>query len=61
MWFMLAGSLQKISSSEMNYKDTVKASISDALITSKQTEKYLLCIMPGNAYFSYMDNSTGIL
>lgn len=57
--FMLAGSLQKKLSSEMSYKDIVKASSNDALMTSKQIEKDLLRTMPGNACFSHMD-STGI-
>jgi hypothetical protein len=56
---MLAGSLQKKLSSEMSYKDIVKASSNDALMTSKQIEKDLLRTMPGNVCFSHMD-STGI-
>jgi hypothetical protein len=59
MWFMLAGSLQKQLSSEMSYKDIVKASSNDALMTSKQIEKDLLRTMPRNACFSHVD-STGI-
>lgn len=43
----------------MSYKDIVKASSNDALMTSKQIEKDLLRTMPGNACFSHMD-STGI-
>jgi hypothetical protein len=39
---MIAGSLQKKMSAEMNYKDTMKASSSDAL-TSEQNEEELLC------------------
>jgi hypothetical protein len=59
MWMRLSGSLQKKLSSEMSYKDIVKASSNDALMTSKQIEKDLLRTMPGNACFSHMD-STGI-
>lgn len=39
---MIPGSLQKKLSAEMNYKDTVKVSSSDAL-TSKQNEEESLC------------------
>lgn len=46
-------------SSEISYKDIVKASSNDALMTSKQIEKDLLRTMPGNACFSNL-NSTGI-
>ncbi|XP_069671579.1 small G protein signaling modulator 3 homolog isoform X1 [Periplaneta americana] len=59
MWMRLSGALQKKLSSEMSYKDIVKASSNDALMTSKQIEKDLLRTMPGNACFSHMD-STGI-
>jgi len=46
-------------SSETSYKDVVKASSNDALMTSKQIEKDLLRTMPSNACFSKTD-STGI-
>jgi hypothetical protein len=59
MCFVPTGALQKKLSSEMSYKDIVKASSSDALMTSKQIEKDLLRTMPGNACFSHLD-STGI-
>jgi hypothetical protein len=56
---MFAGALQKKFSSEISYKDIVKASSNDALMTSKQIEKDLLRTMPGNACFSHI-GSTGI-
>ncbi|KAJ9578238.1 hypothetical protein L9F63_005537 [Diploptera punctata] len=59
MWMRLSGALQKKLSSEMSYKDIVKASSNDALVTSKQIEKDLLRTMPANACFSHLD-STGI-
>nr|CAD7572075.1 unnamed protein product [Timema californicum] len=59
MWLRLSGGLQKKLSSEMSYKDIVKMSSNDALMTSKQIEKDLLRTMPGNACFSHL-TSTGI-
>nr|CAD7426265.1 unnamed protein product [Timema monikensis] len=59
MWLRLSGALQKKLSSEMSYKDIVKMSSNDALMTSKQIEKDLLRTMPGNACFSHL-TSTGI-
>ncbi|XP_021918012.1 small G protein signaling modulator 3 homolog isoform X2 [Zootermopsis nevadensis] len=59
MWMRLSGALQKKLSSEMSYKDIVKASSNDVLMTSKQIEKDLLRTMPGNVCFSHLD-STGI-
>lgn len=41
------------------YKDIVKASSIDTLMTNKQIEKDLLRIMPANACFSHL-HSTGI-
>lgn len=55
----IAGALQKKCSSEIMYKDIVKASSNDALMTNKQIEKDLLRIMPANACFSHL-HSTGI-
>lgn len=54
-----AGALQKKVTSEVSYKDIVKASSSDALMTSKQIEKDLLRTLPSNACFSQL-SSTGI-
>ncbi|KAJ1525754.1 hypothetical protein ONE63_008960 [Megalurothrips usitatus] len=59
VWMRLSGALQKKISSEVSYKDIVKASSSDALMTSKQIEKDLLRTLPGNACFSQL-SSTGI-
>lgn len=58
-FFLITGALQKKCSSEMMYKDIVKASSNDALMTNKQIEKDLLRIMPANACFSHL-HSTGI-
>jgi len=57
--FLITGTLQKKCSSEIMYKDIVKASSNDALMTNKQIEKDLLRIMPANACFSHL-HSTGI-
>lgn len=59
LFFYLSGALQKKLSSEVSYKDIVKASSSDALMTSKQIEKDLLRTLPGNACFSQL-SSTGV-
>lgn len=59
MYFFIIGALQKKCSSEIMYKDIVKASSNDALMTNKQIEKDLLRIMPANACFSHL-HSTGI-
>lgn len=59
IWMKMSGALQKRALSEMTYKDIIKASSSDALMTSKQIEKDLLRTMPGNACFSNL-HSTGI-
>lgn len=59
IWMQMSGALQKKTSAETIYKDIVKASSSDALMTSKQIEKDLLRTMPTNACFSHL-HSTGI-
>ncbi|KAF7995807.1 hypothetical protein HCN44_006914 [Aphidius gifuensis] len=59
IWMKISGGLKKKLSSEMTYQDIVKASSSDALMTSKQIEKDLLRTMPANACFNNI-NSTGI-
>ncbi|XP_074094148.1 small G protein signaling modulator 3 homolog [Cotesia typhae] len=59
IWMRMSGALHKKISSDMSYKDIVKASSSDALMTSKQIEKDLLRTMPANACFSNL-HSTGI-
>lgn len=59
IWMRMSGALQKKIASETTYKDIVKASSSDALMTSKQIEKDLLRTMPANACFNNL-HSTGI-
>ncbi|XP_058808423.1 small G protein signaling modulator 3 homolog isoform X1 [Phymastichus coffea] len=59
VWMRMSGALEKKLSSETTYKDIVKASSSDALMTSKQIEKDLLRTMPANVCFSNL-HSTGI-
>lgn len=59
MWMRLSGGLQKKIKSETSYKEIVKASSNDQLMTSKQIEKDLLRIMPTNACFS-SPTGTGI-
>ncbi|KAL1122962.1 hypothetical protein AAG570_003286 [Ranatra chinensis] len=59
LWMRFSGALEKKTSSEMSYRDMVKASSNDALATSKQIEKDLLRTMPANACFSSL-NSTGV-
>lgn len=59
LWMRFSGALEKKTQSEMSYKDMVKASSNDTLVTSKQIEKDLLRTMPSNVCFSHL-NSTGI-
>lgn len=59
MWMRMSGALEKKYQSELGYKEIVKLSSSDSLMTSKQIEKDLLHIMPTNACLSHI-NSTGI-
>ncbi|XP_037039630.1 small G protein signaling modulator 3 homolog [Bradysia coprophila] len=59
MWMRMSGALQKKMNSETTYKEIIKASSNDALMTSKQIEKDLLRILPTNACFS-SPNGTGI-
>lgn len=59
MWMRLSGGLQKKLKSEINYKDIVKVSSNDSLMTSKQIEKDIYRIMPTNVCFS-TPNGTGI-
>lgn len=58
LWLRLSGALQKKLKSDTSYKEIVKVSSNDALMTSKQIEKDLLRILPTNACFS--SNGTGI-
>lgn len=59
MWMRMSGALEKKHQSELSYKDIVKMSSNDSLMTSKQIEKDLLHTMPTNVCFSHI-NSTGI-
>lgn len=59
MWMRMSGALEKKQQSELGYKEIVKLSGSDTLMSSKQIEKDLLHIMPTNACYSHI-NSTGI-
>ncbi|XP_017773688.1 PREDICTED: small G protein signaling modulator 3 homolog [Nicrophorus vespilloides] len=59
LWMRMSGAMQKKQQSELSYKEIVKMSSNDSLMTSKQIEKDLLHTMPTNACFSNI-NSTGI-
>ncbi|XP_021370543.1 small G protein signaling modulator 3 homolog isoform X1 [Mizuhopecten yessoensis] len=59
IWMRLSGALEKKRKSDLTYKDIVKASSNDHLMTSKQIEKDLLRTMPSNACFCNV-HSTGI-
>ena len=55
----LSGALEKKLSSDITYKEMVKISSNDQLMTSKQIEKDLLRTVPNNVCFSH-SHSTGI-
>ncbi|XP_076448737.1 small G protein signaling modulator 3-like isoform X2 [Babylonia areolata] len=59
MWMRISGAYEKKIKSDLSYKDVVKASSNDHLMTSKQIEKDLLRTMPSNACFCNI-TSTGI-
>ncbi|CAL4122596.1 unnamed protein product, partial [Meganyctiphanes norvegica] len=59
LWMRLSGALQKQKSADISYRELVKASSNDSLMTSKQIEKDLLRTQPSNACFSNF-TSTGI-
>lgn len=59
LWMRLSGSMKKKFSCDLTYKDVVKASSNDHVMTSKQIEKDLLRTLPSNACFSHI-TSTGI-
>ena len=59
MWLRMSGAYKKKQKSDTNYKDIVKASSNDGLMTSKLIEKDLLRIMPTNVCFS-SPSGTGI-
>lgn len=53
------GALEKKSKSDVCYKEIIKLSSNDSLMTSKQIEKDLLRTMPTNACFNHI-TSTGV-
>lgn len=59
IWLRLSGAMQKKNNSDITYKEVIKASSNDHLMTSKQIEKDLLRTMPTNACFSNF-TSTGV-
>ncbi|KAL4239332.1 Small G protein signaling modulator 3 [Mactra antiquata] len=59
LWMRLSGAVDKKKKSDLTYKDIVKASSNDHLMTSKQIEKDLLRTMPSNACYCNI-HSTGI-
>ncbi|VDI51020.1 small G protein signaling modulator 3 [Mytilus galloprovincialis] len=59
IWMRLSGAQEKKEKSDLSYKDIVKASSNDHLMTSKQIEKDLLRTMPSNACFCNI-HGTGI-
>ena len=52
VWLRLAGAMQKKTSSEIAYKQIVRASSNDHLVTSRQIEKDLLRTLPGHVCFN---------
>ncbi|XP_062614962.1 small G protein signaling modulator 3 homolog isoform X1 [Saccostrea cucullata] len=59
IWMRLSGGMEKKIKSDLTYKDIVKASSNDLLMTSKQIEKDLLRTMPSNACFCNI-HGTGV-
>ena len=59
IWMRLSGALAKKAESDISYKQIVRASSNDHLMTSKQIEKDLLRTMPNNVCFC-SKNSTGV-
>ncbi|KAI0232017.1 RUN and TBC1 domain-containing protein 3 [Lamellibrachia satsuma] len=59
IWLRISGALETRHRSDTSYKDIVKASSNDNLMTSKQIEKDLLRTLPSNACFCNI-GSTGI-
>ncbi|KAL1493468.1 hypothetical protein ABEB36_011515 [Hypothenemus hampei] len=59
MWMRMSGALEKKQQTELSYKEIIRMSSNDSLMTSKQIEKDLLHIMPTNACYSNA-TSTGI-
>lgn len=59
LWMRLSGAARKRLSADVSYKEVVRASANDHLLSSKQIEKDLLRTMPTNACFSHA-TSTGV-
>ena len=59
VWLRLAGAMQKKTSSEIAYKQIVRASSNDHLVTSRQIEKDLLRTLPGHVCFNTKE-ATGV-
>lgn len=59
LWMHLSGAARKKRQAGLTYREVVRASANDHLLTSKQIEKDLLRTMPSNACFSHA-TSTGI-
>eukprot|EP00095_Tigriopus_kingsejongensis_P005364 maker-scaffold34_size539781-snap-gene-3.23 protein:Tk05364 transcript:maker-scaffold34_size539781-snap-gene-3.23-mRNA-1 annotation:"small g protein signaling modulator 3-like protein" len=59
IWMRLSGAIQKQRDSDVSYKQIVRASANDHLMTSRQIEKDLLRTMPTNACFNSA-KATGI-
>ena len=59
IWMRLCGAMSKRAQSEVSYKQIVRASSNDHLMTSKQIEKDLLRTLTNNACFATI-KSTGI-
>lgn len=59
IWMRLSGAIQKRQESDVTYKQIVRASSNDHLMTSRQIEKDLLRTMPTNACFNSL-KATGI-
>lgn len=59
LWMHLSGAARKKRQADLAYREVVRASANDHLLTSKQIEKDLLRTMPTNACFSH-PTSTGV-
>uniref|UniRef100_T1J9C7 RUN and TBC1 domain-containing protein 3 n=1 Tax=Strigamia maritima TaxID=126957 RepID=T1J9C7_STRMM len=59
IWLRLSGAIQKKTNSDLSYKEVIKESSNDHLMTSKQIEKDLLRTLPSNTCFSNL-SSTGV-
>ncbi|XP_077979696.1 small G protein signaling modulator 3 homolog [Glandiceps talaboti] len=59
IWMRISGAMKKRESSDISYKEVIKASSNEHSMTAKQIEKDLLRTMPSNACFSTL-SSTGV-